>query len=116
MLAPDDPYNAIGSTAHPKTVASASNQTEPGLDPAKPVKRALPVVPTADGGKWKCGARCRCDRWTNRGPSRSCKPNRRLRWISVTATDGAGRDLRLTVLNPGGRDPAQDFSVRDRLA
>jgi hypothetical protein len=28
----------------------------------------------------------------------------------VTTTDGAGRDLRLTVLNPGGRDSAQDFS------
>ncbi|MGH7937302.1 MAG: hypothetical protein ACRD5Z_24025, partial [Bryobacteraceae bacterium] len=51
LIAPDDPYNAIGSTAHPKTVASVENtNTEPGLDPAKPVKRALPVVPTADGG------------------------------------------------------------------
>jgi len=29
----------------------------------------------------------------------------------VTTTDGAGRDFRLTVLNPGGRDPAQDFSL-----
>jgi hypothetical protein len=29
----------------------------------------------------------------------------------VTTTDGAGRDFRLTVLNPGGRDPEQDFSL-----
>ena len=29
----------------------------------------------------------------------------------MTTTDGAGRDFRLTVLNPGGRDPAQDFSL-----
>jgi penicillin-binding protein 1A len=51
LVAPDDPYNAIGSTAHPKTVAAAEKtNSEPGLDPAKPVKRALPVVPTADGG------------------------------------------------------------------
>ena len=51
LIAPGDPYNAIGSTAHPKTVASAANiNSEPGLDPAKPVKRALPVVSTADGG------------------------------------------------------------------
>jgi hypothetical protein len=28
----------------------------------------------------------------------------------VTTTDGAGRNLRLTVLNPGGRDPEQEFS------
>jgi hypothetical protein len=28
----------------------------------------------------------------------------------VTTTEGAGRDFRLTVLNPGGRDPEQDFS------
>src|SRR5206468_9764580 len=41
----------------------------------------------------------------------SCKTNRRHRWISVTTTDGAGREFRLTVLNPGGRDPEQDFSL-----
>jgi hypothetical protein len=29
----------------------------------------------------------------------------------VTTTDGAGRDFRLTVLNPGGRDPEQNFSL-----
>jgi len=29
----------------------------------------------------------------------------------VTTTDGAGRDFRLTVLNPGGRDSEQDFSL-----
>ena len=28
----------------------------------------------------------------------------------MTTTDGAGRDFRLTVLNPGGRDSEQDFS------
>lgn len=28
----------------------------------------------------------------------------------MTTTDGAGRDFRLTVLNPGGRDREQDFS------
>lgn len=29
----------------------------------------------------------------------------------VTRTEGPRRDFRLTVLNPGGRDPAQDFSL-----
>src|SRR4029078_3306089 len=36
----------------------------------------------------------------------SCKANPRRHWISVTTTK---RDLRLTVLNPGGRDLEQDF-------
>ncbi|HEX5175460.1 MAG TPA: penicillin-binding transpeptidase domain-containing protein, partial [Chthoniobacteraceae bacterium] len=48
LLAEDDPYEAIGSTFRPKTVAKAENQTEPGLDPDKPIKRAIPVVPTPD--------------------------------------------------------------------
>ena len=29
----------------------------------------------------------------------------------MTTTDGVGRDFRLTVLNPAGRDPEQDFSA-----
>ena len=44
----DDPYEAIGSTFRPKTLAKAGDQTEPGLDPDKPIKRAIPVVPTPD--------------------------------------------------------------------
>ena len=48
LLAPDDPYEAIGSTFRPRTLAKAGDQTEPGLDPDKPIKRAIPVVPTPD--------------------------------------------------------------------
>jgi hypothetical protein len=47
----------------------------------------------------------------NPAPSRSSKPNRPRRSILGTRTDEARRDFRLTVLNPGGRDPAQDFSL-----
>ena len=110
LLAGDDPYEAIGSTFRPKTVAKAGNQIEPGLDPDKPVKRAIPVVPAPDG-RSKFDAHCRSGRSTNQARSRSCKTNRRRRWISVTTTEPARRrDFRLTVLNPGGRDPEQDFS------
>jgi hypothetical protein len=46
-----------------------------------------------------------------RRTSRSCKTSRRRRWISVTTTErDAANGLRLTVLNPGGRDPEQDFA------
>ncbi len=48
LLAGDDPYEAIGSTFRPKMVAKAGDQIEPGLDPDKPIKRAIPVVPTPD--------------------------------------------------------------------
>ena len=48
LIAPDDPYEAIGSTFRPRTLAKAGDQTEPGLDPDKPIKRAIPVVPTPD--------------------------------------------------------------------
>ena len=47
LLASDDPYNAIGSTFKPKTVAKQDTPSE--FDPAKPVKRAVPVVPVLDG-------------------------------------------------------------------
>ena len=47
LLASDDPYNAIGSTFKPKTVAKRDTPSE--FDPAKPVKRAVPVVPVLDG-------------------------------------------------------------------
>jgi 1A family penicillin-binding protein len=47
LLASDDPYNAIGSTFRPKTVAKQDPPSE--FDPAKPVKRAVPVVPVLDG-------------------------------------------------------------------
>ncbi|HEY5036848.1 MAG TPA: PBP1A family penicillin-binding protein [Chthoniobacterales bacterium] len=50
LLAPNDPYKAIGSTAGPKVVAQAGTTPVPGLDPNKPVKRALPVAPAPDGG------------------------------------------------------------------
>jgi penicillin-binding protein 1A len=49
LLAQDDPYDAIGSTFKPKTIAAAGTHNEPGLDPDKPVKRAIPVDPSADG-------------------------------------------------------------------
>jgi penicillin-binding protein 1A len=48
LLAEDDPYEAIGSTFKPKTVAAAGANHEPGLDPDKPVKRAIPVAPEPD--------------------------------------------------------------------
>ncbi|MEO8439587.1 MAG: PBP1A family penicillin-binding protein [Spartobacteria bacterium] len=48
LLAEDDPYDAIGSTFKPKTFAAAGGHSEPGLDPDKPVKRAIPVTPTDD--------------------------------------------------------------------
>ncbi len=47
LLAEDDPYEAIGSTFKPKTMAAAGG-AEPGLDPDKPVKRAIPVAPRPD--------------------------------------------------------------------
>lgn len=48
LLAENDPYDAIGSTFKPKTVAAAGGHNEPGLDPDKPVKRAIPVEPEPD--------------------------------------------------------------------
>jgi len=48
LLAEDDPYTAVGSTFKPKNVAAAGGHTEPGLDPDKPIKRAIPVTPTPD--------------------------------------------------------------------
>ena len=47
LIAGDDPYNAVGSTFQPKTVAK--QETIPGLDPDKPVKRAIPVTPAPEG-------------------------------------------------------------------
>ena len=55
----------------------------------------------------RCVAPSRCGQSTPRQKKNSCKANRRRLWISVTTTE---RDLRLTVLNPGGRDLEQDFS------
>ncbi|MGI8958044.1 MAG: penicillin-binding protein 1A [Chthoniobacterales bacterium] len=48
LLAEDDPYEAIGSTFKPKTVAAAGANNEPGLDPDKPVRRAIAVAPAPD--------------------------------------------------------------------
>jgi 1A family penicillin-binding protein len=48
LLAPEDPYEAIGSTFKPKNLATAGSHSEPGLDPDKPVKRAIPVTPAPD--------------------------------------------------------------------
>ncbi len=47
LLAGEDPYDAIGSTFKPKTIAKQDTMT--GFDPEKPVKRAIPVVPAPDG-------------------------------------------------------------------
>jgi hypothetical protein len=47
LVARDDPYDAIGSTFKPKTVAK--QELPPAFDPEKPVKRALPVVPDPNG-------------------------------------------------------------------
>jgi membrane peptidoglycan carboxypeptidase len=48
LIAPEDPYEAIGSTFKPKNLATAGSHSEPGLDPDKPVKRAIPVTPAPD--------------------------------------------------------------------
>ena len=49
LIAEDDPYNAVGSTFKPKTIAKQDEKPATGLDPDKPVKRAIPVVPAPDG-------------------------------------------------------------------
>ena len=76
LLAPDDPYDAIGSTFKPKTVAKAGNQTSPALDPDKPVMRAIPVVPAS---RWHVEVRRAVPvrPIDESQPSRSCKTNRR---------------------------------------
>ena len=47
LVASDDPYDAVGSTYKPKTVAK--QEVAMPFDPEKPVKRAIPVVPMPDG-------------------------------------------------------------------
>ena len=47
LLAGEDPYNAVGSTFKPKTVANL--ETASKFDPEKPVRRALPVASAPDG-------------------------------------------------------------------
>jgi penicillin-binding protein 1A len=49
LVAEDDPYEAIGSTFKDKNLAAAGGHNEPGLDPAKPIKRAIPVTPPQIG-------------------------------------------------------------------
>jgi 1A family penicillin-binding protein len=49
LIAAEDPYNAVGSTFKAKTVAKKEEQPVVGLDPDKPVKRALPVGPAPNG-------------------------------------------------------------------
>jgi hypothetical protein len=46
LLAGDDPYDAIGSTFKPKTVAN--QQMAPEFDPEKPIMRAIAVVPSSE--------------------------------------------------------------------
>ena len=46
LLAGDDPYDAIGSTFKPKTVAK--QEAAHDFDPDKPVMRAIPVGPAPD--------------------------------------------------------------------
>ncbi|CAN5499310.1 PBP1A family penicillin-binding protein [soil metagenome] len=48
LLAENDPYEAIGSTFKANKVAAAGTHNEPGLDPDKPIKRAIPVTPAPD--------------------------------------------------------------------
>jgi membrane carboxypeptidase/penicillin-binding protein len=48
LLAPDDPYDAIGSTFKPKNLAAVAGQGEPGFDPDKPIRRAIPVAPVPE--------------------------------------------------------------------
>ncbi|MGI8890613.1 MAG: penicillin-binding protein 1A [Chthoniobacterales bacterium] len=46
LVATEDPYAAIGSTFKANKVASAGGHNEPGLDPDKPIKRAIAVEPS----------------------------------------------------------------------
>ena len=46
LLAGDDPYDAIGSTFKPKTVANQQMASE--FDPGKPIMRAIAVVPSPE--------------------------------------------------------------------
>ncbi|HEY3602127.1 MAG TPA: PBP1A family penicillin-binding protein [Chthoniobacterales bacterium] len=48
LIAKDDPYGAVGSTYKPKAVAKQESTAAP-FDPAKQVKRALPVISAPDG-------------------------------------------------------------------
>ncbi len=50
LLAGEDPYDAIGSTFKPKTVAKQETAAAT-FDPDKPVMRAIPVVPAAPDGQ-----------------------------------------------------------------
>ena len=47
LVAEEDPYDAVGSTFKPKTVAKEDITAK--FDPDKPVKRAIPVMPNTDG-------------------------------------------------------------------
>jgi hypothetical protein len=49
LIAAEDPYNAVGSTFKPKATGTPPEKPPASLDPQKPVKRALPVVPAPDG-------------------------------------------------------------------
>jgi penicillin-binding protein 1A len=49
LLASDDPYDAVGSTYKSKTVAKQEPVAR--FDPEKPVRRALPVMPTTPDGQ-----------------------------------------------------------------
>ena len=57
------------------------------LDPDKPVKRAIPVVPDARRPGRSAPRASRCDQSTIRQTNHSCKTNRRRRSISVTTTE-----------------------------
>ncbi len=51
LVANEDPYDAVGSTYKPKTLAKQETEPPSEFDPEKPVKRALPVVPAAPDGQ-----------------------------------------------------------------
>lgn len=50
LIAENDPYNAVGSIFQPKALAKAGDNSGPGFDKDKPIKRALPVASTSDDG------------------------------------------------------------------
>ena len=51
LVANQDPYGAVGSTYKPKTLAKQDTEAPIEFDAGKPVKRALPVVPTPLDGQ-----------------------------------------------------------------
>ena len=115
LLAEDDPYNAIGSTFQAEDDGGGRQTAEPGLDPDKPVKRAIPVAPDAGRHRSKCAAPQPVRPIDDANGETLIQNEPPSRWISVTTqltTPGADFVSRSSI--PGGAIRAQDFSLGSR--